>query len=280
MTRGKASQIDQGQKLPRRINRRQRDPWRRIVHAAELFIFFEFDGILVEIAARPDDVVVSENRKKYLRELLSARGCSVAVISGRPVDKLRELIGLQGLFYVGLHGLEWMAPDGTRYLSWPHKIVLDALRALREQLRDSLVNFKGTLLEDKGSALALHYRKAKPGTALKARKVFIRAVHWYQQQGCKLEIIAGKKVIEAKAAGAKKGDAITQILARRSPNAIPIYVGDDISDESAFRDIAERGLAISVAKAPPPASAAFYLRNPREVYAYVRRLNATRRASA
>lgn len=277
MTVTRARQRDQRNKVPRRFDRGGRDPWAPVLRTKEVFIFLEFDGTLVEIAPGPGDVVLSERRKRYLRELLSAPGCSVAIVSGRPVDELRKLIGLDGMFYIGCHGLEWTAPDGTGYMSWPHKVVLDALQSLREQLRDSLINFKGVLLEDKGIALALHYRKARPETALMARREFVRAVHWYQQHGVKLEILAGKEVIEAKSAGAKKGDAITQILARRSPSAIPIYIGDDITDESAFHAIAERGLAILVAKTPRMTAATFYLRDPSDVYAYVRCLNAMRR---
>jgi trehalose 6-phosphate phosphatase len=244
--------------------------------AKELFVFFEFDGTLVEIAPKPDDVILSEERKLSLGELLSAPGCSVAIVSGRPVDELRKLVGLDGLFYVGCHGLEWTAPDGTWYMSWPHKVVLDALQSLREQLHESLRNFAGVLLEDKGIALALHYRNAKRETASMARREFARAVHWYQQHGVKLEIVAGKKVIEAKSAGAQKGDAIVQILARRTPSAVPIYIGDDLSDESAFHVIAEKGLAISVTRTPRATPATYYLKDPREVYTYVRCLNAGR----
>jgi trehalose 6-phosphate phosphatase len=274
MTVTKARQIKQLKKVPRRLHRGHKDPWAPVFRAKEIFIFFEFDGTLVEIAPRPDEVVLSERRKRYLRDLLSAGGSSVAIVSGRPVDELRKLVGLDGMFYIGCHGLEWAAPDGTRYTSWPHKMVLNALQSLKEELRDSLIKLKGVLLEDKGIALALHYRKARPDTALTARKEFVRSVHWYQQQGVKLEIVAGKKVIEAKSAGAKKGDAITQILARRAPGAIPIYIGDDITDESAFRAIAARGLAILVTKTARATAATFHLRDPREVYAYVRCLNA------
>jgi trehalose-phosphatase len=276
MTIARTSRIDQRDKVPRRFNRRDKDPWQPVLGAKELFIFFEFDGTLVEIAPKPDDVVLSDARKLYLRELLSAPGCSVAIVSGRPVDELRKLVGLDGLFYVGCHGLEWTAPDGTWYMSWPHKVVLDALQSLREQLHESLRNLAGVLLEDKGIALALHYRNAKRETAAMARKEFVRAVHWYQQHGVKLEIVAGKKVIEAKSAGAKKGDAIAQILARRTPSAVPIYIGDDLSDESAFRVITEKGLAILVARTPRATPATYYLKDPREVYTYVRCLNAVR----
>ena len=271
------SHTKQRSKVPRVIRRGGKDPWESVLHAPEGFIFFEVDGVLAEIAPAPQEVILSERRRRYLRDLVSSPSCSVAIVSGRPVDELRKLVALDGVFYVGCHGLEWTAPDGTRYTSWPHKVVLGALQLLKEQLRDALISFRGVLLEDKGIALALHYRKATSQTALTARKEFVRAVHWYQQQGVKLEIIAGKKVIEVQAAGVKKGDAITQMLARRTPNAVPIYIGDDITDDSAFRAIAEKGISILVAKTPRTTAATFYLRDPRDVYTYLRCLNALRR---
>ena len=272
----RSRQKRQDEKLPRRFDLKARDLRQRVSRATEVFSFFEFDGTLVELAPGPDDVILSERRKQHLRELSSAPGCSVAIVSGRPADELRKLIGLDGIFYVGCHGLEWTAPDGTRYVSWPHSVVVDALRCLREELRDSLAGFEGVFLEDKVIALALHYRKARRDAALTARKEFVRAVGWYQQQGAKLELLAGKKVIEAKTVGAKKGDAIAQILARRTPSALPIYIGDDITDASAFDAIATRGLAIVVAKTPRATAATHYVRNPANVYAYMRRLTQMR----
>jgi trehalose 6-phosphate phosphatase len=140
----------------------------------------------------------------------------------------------------------------------------------------AVADFEGVVLEDKGITLALHYRRARRDAASAARKEFVRAVHWYQQQGVKLQLLAGKEVIEAKAAGSTKGDAITQILARYVPTALPIYIGDDITDESAFHAIAEKGLAILVSETPRATAAARFIRNPTEVYEFLRRLTRMR----
>ena len=262
--------------MPRQLDANDDRLWQQVIRAPAIFIFLDFDGTLVEIAPMPAEVTLNEARKGWLQELTLLPRCSVGVVSGRPVDELRRFIGLERIFYVGCHGLEWAAPDGARTMSWTHRALVDALRALHEEMRRALVRFNGVYLEDKGISLALHYRRAATDTALAARKEFVRAVHWYQQQGVKLELLAGKQVIEAKPAGTTKGDAIMQILARYAPAALPIYIGDDVTDESAFFAISEKGLAILVAASPRTTAAGRFVRNPTAVYAFLRRVIAAR----
>jgi len=139
-----------------------------------------------------------------------------------------------------------------------------------------MAGLEGIVVEDKGISLALHYRMAERDTAWAARQEFVRAVNGYQQQGVKLELLAGKEVLEAKPAGATKGDAIGQIWSRYAPTALPIYIGDDVTDESAFDAISEKGLAILVAETPRPTAAQLFLKNPTEVYVFLRCLTHVR----
>jgi trehalose-phosphatase len=260
----------QRNRLPQRLHIDDAKLWQQVVFAPKIISFFDFDGTLVEIAPTPADVNLAKPCKRWLNEILSLPGCSAAVVSGRPIDDLRRLIGLDRLFYVGCHGLEWAAPDGVRHTSWLNRLLVDALRALRSEMRATMATFEGVIIEDKGMSLALHYRLAGRATATAARKEFVRAVSWYQQQGAKLELISGKEVIEAKPAGTTKGDAITQIWARYAPTALPIYIGDDTTDESAFEAIADKGLAVLVAETPRLTAAQMYLKNPTEVYVFLR----------
>jgi len=258
--------------MPRQLDDNDDGLWQQVVHAPAIFTFLDFDGTLVEIAPTPADVSLSEPRKRWLNQLTSLPQCSVGVVSGRTIDELKRFIGLEQIFYVGCHGLEWVAPDGTRSMASTNRVLVDALRSLHEAMRRDLARFDGVVVEDKGIALALHYRRAQPRVALAARKEFVRAVHWYQQQGVKLELLAGKEVLEAKPAGTTKGDAIMQILGRYAPAALPIYVGDDITDESAFFSIGEKGLAILVAESPRATAAARFLKDPSAVYDFLRGL--------
>lgn len=87
------------------------------------------------------------------------------------------------------------------------KLVTDALQSIHNRLRPVLADRNGVYLEDKGTALALHYRMASEDTALTVKSEFVRAVHQHQQGGLALEILAGKEVVEAKPTVANNGDA-------------------------------------------------------------------------
>ena len=256
--------------IPQRLNFNDQNLWQVVVESPAIFVFLDFDGTVAEIAPTPADVLFSEPRKRWLSDFHSLPGCSVGIVSGRPIDELKRLIGLEQIFYVGCHGLEWAAPDGTSNLSWPHRVIVDSLRSLREEMSRAMADANGIILEDKGIALALHFRQAEGDTAWAARQEFVRAVHGYQQQGVKLELLAGNEVIEAKPTGMTKADAIMQILARYAPTALPIYIGDDPANQAAFEAIAEIGMAIHVEETPRKTAAARFLKNPTEVYLFLR----------
>ena len=266
----KTNQPRQLSMIPHRLDFDDQCFWQAAVEAPGIFAFFDFDGTLAEIAPTPADVLFGEPRKGWLKDFISLPECSVGIISGRPIDELRKLIGLEQIIYVGCHGLEWAAPDGEVYTSWANQSIVDALRSLRDDMSKAVADADGIILEDKGIALALHYRRADRDTAMAARKEFVRTVHGYQQQGVKIELLAGQEVIEAKPTGMTKDDAIKQILARYASTALPIYIGDERSDEAAFEAIADIGLAILVAETPRETAATRFLRDPTEVYLFLR----------
>lgn len=248
------------------------DIWQPLVAAESLFLFLDFDGTLAEIAPRPSEVYLTRQRKRWLEELLALPGVSVAVVSGRPIDELERLMQLDDLIYVGKHGLEWLTPHGTKNACAIGEPVLNALRSLRDQFSTATTRLRGVFLEDKGTALALHFRLASEGTALHIKSEFVRAIHGYQQRGVALEILAGKEVVEAKPATLNKGDAAVRLLESFDRGALPVYIGDDFTDEVAFQRLDKKGLTILVAETPRPTAASFYLRNPNEVYEFLHRL--------
>jgi trehalose 6-phosphate phosphatase len=265
-----------GVRIPAFLALEEEQTWAPIQSAPAVFLFLDFDGTLTELAPRPDDVRLSSRRKHCLGALLDTPEFSVAVISGRPVEALRQLIGLDDLFYVGKHGLEWVAPDGVPNYCAIDTPVTHALESLRDEFRDFRVDAKGVFLEDKGTALALHYRMASEDTALAAKSEFLRAVVRHQRQGVALEILTGKEVVEAKPAAVSKADATAYLHRHFGADALPIYCGDDYTDESAFQRFDKRGMTILVAETPRPTAASFYLRNPNEVYEFLRHLGKAR----
>jgi trehalose 6-phosphate phosphatase len=261
-----------GARMPAFLALEEDATWAPIVEAPAIFLFLDFDGTLIETAPRPQDVYLSARRKQTLQALLDAPKVSVAIVSGRQVDDLKRLIGLDALFYVGSHGLEWSAPDGTIERCPIGAPVADAMASLREQFHTRAPDQRGVFLEDKDTAVALHYRMAAEDTALAAKSDFLRAVHHYQQRGIPLEIVAGKEVVEAKPAAQNKGDAAIRLLEHYGDGALPIYCGDDFTDEVAFHRLDKKGITILVAETPRPTAATYYLRNPNEMHEFLRLL--------
>jgi trehalose-phosphatase len=265
-----------GVRMPAFLALEEERTWAPISAAASVFLFVDFDGTLTELAPRPEEVYLSSRRRQCLQALDAIPGFSMAVISGRPVEELRRLIGLEKVFYVGNHGLEWAAPDGAENRCAIETPVSHALESIRDQFRDIRAHAKGIFLEDKGTALALHYRMASEDAALAAKSEFLRAILRHQEQGVALEVLAGKEVVEAKPAAINKGDAVAYLLRQSSASALPIYCGGDYTDEGAFQRLDKKGITVLVAETPRPTAASFYLRNPNEVYEFLRLLAGAR----
>lgn len=197
-------------------------------------LFLDFDGTLVELAARPDRVVVDEQLPGTLDLLADRLGGAVAIITGRwlaDVDGLLAPVALPG---AGLHGAE--VRDGGGSSSVQVRAVggiADLARALRERFgTDARV-----LVEDKGAAIALHFREA-PERADECR----RALRALAAEWPGLQVVPGKMVIEARAIGADKGGALRRLCAEPPfAGRVPVFVGDDATDEDGFAAAAASG---------------------------------------
>ena len=266
------SRFWRGTRLPAFFPLEEEAHWTPILEAGSIFLFLDFDGTLTEIAPRPSDAYLSSQRRKWLQALSAVPGFSISVISGRPLDDLQRLIGLDEIYYVGNHGLEWLRPGGSKNSYAVDKPITDALQSIRNRLRHVLAHRKGVYLEDKGMALALHYRMASEDTALAVKSEFLRLVHQHQKGGLALEILAGKEVVEAKPTIANKGNAAAYLLEHYGNGAFPVYCGDDLTDEVAFQRLDKKGITILVAETPRPTAASFFLRNPNELYEFLQRL--------
>jgi len=203
-------------------------------HAA---LFLDVDGTLLEIAARSDLVRSPPELPGLLGDLGAQRGGALALVSGRPLAELDRLFQPWCGAAAGVHGVERRRADGT----FAHHTDVAAAVAI-DQIRPRLTAFacarSGLLLEDKRSALALHYRDA-PERAAEIRAL---AETLRRQAGSALRLIVGKMVVEFQPCGANKGAAISAFLSE-SPflGRRPIFLGDDATDEDGFAEVARRG---------------------------------------
>ncbi|MGF6772555.1 trehalose 6-phosphate phosphatase [Paraburkholderia sp. GAS199] len=207
----------------------------------ETAFFFDFDGTLVELASTPDGVQVEPRVFDLLAELRSLTNGAVAVVSGRGIESIDGFLAMPDLPIAGLHGAERRDSNGD-----VQRIGFHDERLLRmEQVLAQVVNENpGMLLEIKGAALALHYRNAPDREAV-ARAATERLVADY---AASYVLQPGKMVYEIKPKDVDKGRAVRAFLDEPPfVGRLPVFVGDDLTDEKGFAVVNERGgLSIKV----------------------------------
>ena len=210
-------------------------------------LFLDVDGTLLEIAAAPQSVSVPEDLREQLRALFLASGGGVALVSGRTVAALDALFAPLTLPSAGLHGFERRSASGAYRRNPPPSP--PALAAAREAMSRLARRHAGLLVEDKQFALALHYRGAPH-----LEDTVVELMHGIAGSvSGELELQRGKMVVELRPAGATKAGAVSAFL-EEAPFAgrVPIFVGDDLTDESAFELVNSRaGLSVIVDPARP-----------------------------
>ena len=201
----------------------------------DLALFTDFDGTLVAIEERPDSVRVASGLPGLLRRVESRLGGALAVISGRSLATIDELLEGSVVAVAGVHGLERRTAAG---LVIGEPLPEAALDAARTELHGFVGAHEGVLLEDKGAALALHYRRAPQHEA--ACREAVAAVA--RQHPAAFVVQAGKMVEELRARGGTKGDAVARFL-DEAPfrGRTPVFVGDDLTDEESFHLVNARG---------------------------------------
>ena len=230
-------------------------------------LFLDYDGTLTPIVARPHLAVLSESVRGTLSEL--ADRWPVAIVSGRDRADVQRLVGIDRLIYAGSHGFdirgpEWSSERGAAFLA--------DLDSVEQTLRQALASIDGALLERKRYSLAVHVR----GLAADSADAVEGAVDAALSRRTRLRKGTGKMVFELlPRLNWNKGKAVLHILESLPPagaEGLPIYIGDDRTDEDAFMALAGRGVGILVAETPRETAAYYTLRDPDEVHRFLRRL--------
>ena len=235
----------------------------RIRDADHRILFLDFDGTLVRLRRHPDDVRFSERGRKILRQLVGHRNLTVAVVSGRELEKIQTLVGVEGIRYVGLHGAE-RAGETTVPSIAARQMVEAALKAAQA----GLAGLRGIEIEDKHLSFAVHYRGARQPATEAASRVVGDIV---ATSNDKLRILSGKKVWEVLPREFPgKGVAVLELLARLPEKKIAIYFGDDETDEEAF-SVLPGQITVNVGSGVN-SHASFYVQSPSEVLQFLARL--------
>ena len=209
--------------------------------ALDWCLFLDVDGTLVELTDTPSQTTADSEIKSLLREVAERLGGAVALVSGRGIDTLDALFAPLQLPAAGLHGVERRRADGAIQGASFVDTQLDRARAALRTLVDA---HPGTLLEDKGRTIAVHFRLA-PQTEPAVRAAVADAA---KQLGPNYHIQGGKMMFEIKPRGFSKATAI-QAFMKESPfsGRRPVFVGDDLTDQDGFAMVdAHGGFSVAV----------------------------------
>ncbi|MFA5411300.1 MAG: trehalose-phosphatase [Candidatus Omnitrophota bacterium] len=232
-----------------------------------ILLLLDYDGTLVPIAEMPHKATLPEKTRDLLGSLSKSRNCKVAIVSGRSLKDIKKMVGLKGIVYSGNHGLEIEGPKIKFSPALPSGYKA-ALILIKNDLLKRVSKIKGALLEDKGLSLSLHYRLVAEKEIAKVKTAFREATILPRVKN-KVNIRLGKRVLEVRPpVGWDKGKVALWLLARskfalKGRAVMPVYVGDDLTDEDAFKALKSKGLTIFVGRSKI-LSAAYYLKDPKE----------------
>ncbi|KAL6861792.1 hypothetical protein ACP4OV_017492 [Aristida adscensionis] len=252
-----------------------------------LVMFMDYDGTLSPIVADPDAAFMSAEMRAAVRDV--AKHFPTAIVTGRCVDKVYNFVGLPELYYAGSHGMDIKGPSSkeeTKVLLQPAREFLPVIDKAYGALVEKTKATPGARVEHNKFCLSVHFRcvDEKSWTPLAEQ---VKAV---LREFPELKLTEGRKVLEIRPSIMwDKGRAVDFLLKslgfddRR--DVLPVYIGDDRTDEDAFKVLRIRGqgLGILVSKCPRETDALYSLQDPTEVMEFLRRLvqwNGRRSAAA
>lgn len=226
-------------------------------------LFIDFDGTLVPIQQDPARCFLPDETKGLLESLANANHCYVAVLSGRSIKDIKAMVGIRTICYGGNHGLV-ISGGGMTYI---HPGALSAKPLIDKagrRLGKRIAGIRGAWVERKKFTVSLHYRLAGREAVPRLTGIFHDVAAEFRDEG-PLAVMKGKKVLELMPDLAwNKGSAALRILRRLGGKYIPVFIGDDLTDETAFRALGRKGICIKIGKSGNT-SAHYYLKTFREV---------------
>ena len=238
--------------------------------APRLLLLLDFDGTLSPIVERPEDATLPEVSRERLAALARLRHVDIGIISGRAAQDLRASVGLDGVEYVGNHGRErlGLGAEVPENLSEAKR----RLRIVTAAFHEKLCDIPGIYLESKGLTLAVHFRRTP---AARHAEVKRGAQEIARAFAGSFHISEGKMVFDVVPADAvSKGSTALEMIRERGglPRVLPIYCGDDTTDEAAFRDLPPQSVTVCVGGPEKQSAARYRLNDPGEVSTFLDRI--------
>lgn len=238
----------------------------KIKSIPKIFLFLDYDGTLVPIAPKPDQALLTQDERDLL--VLLCRQFTVAIITGRSLGEIKKTISIPEIILAGNHGFEifslwdsWVHPEAREFQN--------VISRLAAGLEETLKPFLGAWVENKGLTLSVHYRLVKEEEEEKIKSVFYDTIEGHKE---KVRVTLGKKVLEIRPnIPWDKGKAVERLSKLyEAPQGHRIYVGDDETDEDAFRALKE-DITILVGQKDTTA-AKYWAKDTAEVWLFLKNL--------
>lgn len=236
--------------------------FRRFDHTATAFLLLDYDGTLAPFQTDRHKAYPYAGVIPILDRMIRSGRTKISIVSGRPVSEIQNLLNpLAGFEIWGAHGLEHLSADGVYQRAKIDPDILAILQEAEDWLRQSELL---SIAEIKPGGIAVHWRGLSPSEMKHVQILVENSWHkFHQVPGIKLLAFDGG--MELRAAHPDKGDAISAILKNAAPTAPVAFLGDDLTDEDAFRVLNGHGLSVLVRSEYRETAANAWLRPPQEL---------------
>ena len=246
---------------------------KRLMSADVVLILLDYDGTLSPISPRPRDAVLEKGLKKILVSLSKKSSTALGIISGRSLREVKKQVQVKNIYYAGNHGLQ-MSGRGLSFTHAQSRRLKPRIQKIKRTLKKKLKGIPGIILEDKGFTLTLHYRLT-PKKYLGAVEKTLKLVTTPYIKQKSVKVSTGKKCWEIKPrVDWNKGKAANKIFSIfKAKRVVPIYVGDDVTDEDVFRAFKNKGITVFVGSPKARSAAKYNLSSVTKVKSFLKKLD-------
>ena len=243
---------------------------KKIKDAKTAVFFLDYDGTLTPIRKKPHYARIKKETRDLLKRLSGRKGTRVFILSGRSISDIKSLLRLNTIYYIGNHGIELKGPRGYSYIYPPAVAAIPAVQRCYRALRKK-IKFKGIALENKKYTLSLHYRGAFQKDVPLIKKIFRNTIKGLKDAS-EIRVTSGKKVLEVRPnIDWDKGKILSKVLKQDArKKELPVCIGDDRTDEDAFRALKKKGVSVVVSKHRKKTLAHYRLESPEKVVMFLK----------
>lgn len=235
-----------------------------------LALFLDYDGTLTPIVRRPEMAVLSQDMRETVKSV--SEKFFVAIVSGRDLADVKKLVGIPSLCYAGSHGFDISGPEGKPIKHQMGREFRPQLEKAEQEIKSLIGSIEGAHVESKKFSFAVHFREVREKDVPMVEKMVDEEVAGFPD----LRKSRGKKVLEIQPnLDWNKGKALLWLLDAfhlDTPDVLPVYIGDDVTDEDAFHVLETKGIGIVVGENGRASAARYRLKDPEEVRRFLQQL--------